>query len=217
MRVIIRDALMTLTLTMTISIGLAAGAAQEHQHPGTHPEGGAHRHPAAAKLKNPVAADATSVAAGKQLYDKQCAGCHGDAGKGDGAMGEELNPKPANLADAEFIKAGARAYATRGCVHCHGAPGVEWSKFSEGLRPDPPDLHEIVDNREPRELFWVIKNGIKMTGMPSFGEIEVPDQEIWSIVAFIKKLPTVKDEDYKAWTEQPASPVTGTTPPAGNP
>ena len=102
-------------------------------------------------------------------------------------------------------------------MHCHGAPGVEWSKFSEGLRPDPPDLHEIVDNREPRELFWVIKNGIKMTGMPSFGAIEVPDQEIWSIVAFIKKLPTVKDEDYKAWTEEPASPVTGTTPPAGNP
>jgi len=125
---------------------------------------------------------------------------------------------PANLGDAEFIKEGARAYTKRGCVHCHGAPGVEWSKFSEGLRPDPPDLHEIVDNREPRELFWVIKNGIKMTGMPSFGVIEVPDQEIWSIVAFIKKLPTVKDEDYKAWTEEPASPVTGTTtPPAGNP
>ena len=49
-----------------------------------------------------MAADATSIAAGKQLYDKQCAGCHGDTGKGDGSMGEELNPKPANLSDADW-------------------------------------------------------------------------------------------------------------------
>src|SRR3982751_1534682 len=97
MHCLIRDALLTTALTAAVSIALAAHPAQEHQHPATHPEGGAHRHPAAAKLKNPVAADATSIAAGKQLYDKQCAGCHGDSGKGDGAMGEELNTKPANL------------------------------------------------------------------------------------------------------------------------
>jgi hypothetical protein len=45
-----------------------------------------------------------------------------------------------------------------------------------------------------------------MTGMPSFGAIEVPDQETWSIVAFVKRLPSVTDEDYKAWTA-PAAPV----------
>jgi hypothetical protein len=39
-----------------------------------------------------------------------------------------------------------------------------------------------------------------MTGMPSFGAIDVPDQEIWSIVAFVKKLPTVSDDDFKTWT-----------------
>jgi mono/diheme cytochrome c family protein len=99
---IIRDALITLTFTIAVSIALAAHPAQEHQHPATHPEGGAHRHPAAAALKNPVAADAPSIADGKQVYDKQCAGCHGDTGKGDGAMGEELTPKPANLTDADW-------------------------------------------------------------------------------------------------------------------
>ena len=46
----------------------------------------------------------------------------------------------------------------------------------------------------------MIKNGINMTGMPSFGPIGVPDQEIWSIAAFLKKLPTVSDQDYKTWT-----------------
>ena len=46
----------------------------------------------------------------------------------------------------------------------------------------------------------MVKNGIKMTGMPSFGKIEVPDPEIWSMVAFLKKLPSVSEDDYKAWT-----------------
>ena len=120
---------------------------------------------------------------------------------------------PMELNDAELVKMGARAYGERGCVNCHGAPGVEWAKFSEGLRPDPPDLKEVADEREPRELFWVIKNGINMTGMPSFAKIEVPDRELWTIVAFIKKLPTVKDEDYKAWTA-PATPPAPPSPPA---
>ena len=60
---------------------------------------------------------------------------------------------------------------------------------SQGRVDDPPE-----------EIFWVIKNGIKMTGMPSFGKIEVPDPEIWSMVAFLKKLPAVSEDDYKAWT-----------------
>jgi len=97
------------------------------------------------------------------------------------------------------IQAGAKAFQARGCWTCHGAPGVEWAKFSEGLSPDPPDLKEIVNDRRPNELFWVVKNGINMTGMPSFGKIEVPDQEIWTIVAFLKKLPNVSEADYKTW------------------
>lgn len=83
---------------------------------------------------------------------------------------------------------------------------MEWAKFAEGLRPDPPDLKEIVNAREPGQLFWVIKNGINMTGMPSFGAIEVPDQEIWTIVAFLKKLPSVSDADFKEWSASSESP-----------
>jgi mono/diheme cytochrome c family protein len=110
---------------------------------------------------------------------------------------------PTSLDDPAVVQAGARAYAERGCVHCHGAPGLEWSKFSEGLRPDPPDLKKVVPNRESRELFWAVKNGIKMTGMPGFAHIKVPDQEIWAMTAFLKKLPTVSPADYKAWTAGP--------------
>jgi mono/diheme cytochrome c family protein len=107
---------------------------------------------------------------------------------------------PGPLEDTGMIRSGARAYSERGCVNCHGGPGVEWAKFSEGMRPDPPDLKELVNDRTPEQLFWVIKNGIDMTAMPSFGAIEVPDQEIWGIAAFVKKLPTVSDEDFKSWT-----------------
>jgi mono/diheme cytochrome c family protein len=108
---------------------------------------------------------------------------------------------PMSLDDATVVQAGARAFSERGCINCHGAPGV--SKFSEGLHPDPPDLKEIVEERRPQDLFWVVKNGIHMTGMPSFGLAEVPDREIWTIVAFLKKLPSVSEEDFKAWSVKP--------------
>jgi mono/diheme cytochrome c family protein len=107
---------------------------------------------------------------------------------------------PMSLDDPAVVQAGARAFATRGCVNCHGGPGVKWAKFSEGLRPGPPDLKEVVGGLSAPELFWIIKNGINMTGMPSFGATGVPDQEIWSIAAFLKKLPSVSDQDYKTWT-----------------
>jgi mono/diheme cytochrome c family protein len=108
---------------------------------------------------------------------------------------------PAGYDTAEKVQAGAKAYMARGCTNCHGGPGVEWQKFSEGLRPDPPDLKDIVPNREPRHLFWVVKNGINMTGMPSFGATGMEDPELWSVVAFLKKLPEVKPDDFKKWAQ----------------
>jgi mono/diheme cytochrome c family protein len=107
---------------------------------------------------------------------------------------------PTNIDDPETVKAGARAFSTLGCVNCHGAPGVKWAKFSEGLHPDPPDLKDVVGETTPSQLFWVIKNGINMTGMPSFAAAGAKDNEIWAVVAFLKKLPSVSEADYKAWT-----------------
>lgn len=112
----------------------------------------------------------------------------------------ESPPASLSLTDAAVVQDGARAYATRGCVNCHGGPGAAWAKFSEGLNPGPPDLKDVAPGGEPRQLFWIIKNGIKMTAMPSFGMIEMPDHEIWTIVAFLKQLPGVTDEQFKTWT-----------------
>jgi mono/diheme cytochrome c family protein len=131
---------------------------------------------------------------------------------------------PASISDSASVQAGAKAFATHGCANCHGAPGVNWAKFSEGLHPDPPDLKEVVDHRSPSQLFWVIKNGINMTGMPSFALAGAKDDEIWSIVAFLKKLPGVSEADYKGWTAPPmatptppAVPTSPSEPPAPNP
>ena len=69
----------------------------------------------------------------------------------------------------------------------------------------PPDLKDVVGEATPSQLFWVIKNGINMTGMPSFAGAGAKDDALWSIVAYLKKLPNISGADYKAWTApQPA-------------
>lgn len=114
---------------------------------------------------------------------------------------------PVSLDDPAVVQQGARAFVQRNCAVCHGGPGLDWSKFSEGMHPSPPDLKEVVGELEPREIFWVVKNGINMTGMPSFGETGVPDREIWTMVAFLKKLPTVSAQDFKGWVGPLAAPT----------
>lgn len=66
-----------------------------------------------------------------------------------------------------------------------------------GLNPAPPDLTQGVPR--PAESFWVIKHGIKMTGMPAWGRSHKDDQ-IWSMVAFLRKLPDLSPQRYGALT-----------------
>ena len=104
---------------------------------------------------------------------------------------------PMSLDDPATVQAGARAFSERGCVNCHGGPGVNWAKFSEGLRPDPPDLKELADEISPPELFWVIKHGIKASGMPAWGK-SMDDRFIWGLVAFVERLPRLDAAQYRA-------------------
>jgi len=117
-----------------------------------------------------------------------------------------IDTPPQSLDDPAVVQAGARAFLARGCANCHGAPGVNWAKFSEGLHPDPPDLKDIAKDTGAPQIFWVVKNGINMTGMPSFGRVGADDKELWSIAAFVKKMPSISDSDYKSWIA-PATPA----------
>lgn len=111
---------------------------------------------------------------------------------------------PADFASPQRVQAGARAFATLGCANCHGAPGVKWQKFAEGMNPSPPDLKEAAADLKPAEVFWIAKHGIRMTGMPAFAGA-ASDDELWSVAAFVKKLPDVSDADFKAWTAPPSA------------
>jgi mono/diheme cytochrome c family protein len=120
---------------------------------------------------------------------------------------------PIAVDDPAVIQAGARAYAKRGCIHCHGTPGAEdWSKFSEGLRPDAADLKTEARELTTAQIFWVVKNGINMTGMPSFARAGVEDDEIWKIAAFVKRFPDATNADYKTWIGEAAAPTSAEPP-----
>jgi mono/diheme cytochrome c family protein len=104
-----------------------------------------------------------------------------------------------NLEDPQRIQTGLVHYHEM-CTTCHGAPGVNISEIGQGLNPDPPELSDIWKD-EPQETFWVVKNGIKMTGMPSFG-VTHTDDEIWDIVAFVRKMGKLTPQQYQAMVRQ---------------
>jgi mono/diheme cytochrome c family protein len=89
------------------------------------------------------------------------------------------------------------------CLPCHGAPGVDAAEFQEGMNPSPPGIDaDVVQHDSDAELFWVIKNGIRMTGMPAFG-VNHKDDEIRDIVAFVRHVPQLTDAEREALKAPP--------------
>lgn len=84
---------------------------------------------------------------------------------------------------------------------CHGAPGVERTETGQGLYPQGPDLAEEAGEYSDGALFWVIKNGVKFTGMPAYGPTH-SDEEIWGLVAFLRRLENTSAQEYAALLEQ---------------
>ncbi|MBW2147605.1 MAG: cytochrome c [Deltaproteobacteria bacterium] len=87
------------------------------------------------------------------------------------------------------------------CRVCHGAPGYALSEIAQGLYPEPPtltskDVQELTD----AQLYWIMKNGIKMTGMPAFGKTH-QEEDLLGMLALVRRLPTIQHEDYDAMLE----------------
>jgi len=93
----------------------------------------------------------------------------------------------------QLIAGGAKDYAEM-CTGCHLAPDYQDSELREGLYPKPPKLTERV-RVTPSEMYWVIKHGIKLTGMPAWGPTH-SDERIWGLVAFLQKLPDLTHDQY---------------------
>ncbi len=100
-----------------------------------------------------------------------------------------------NLSDDALARAGVNDFNGM-CAGCHGAPGQDPEAMGQGLSPPPPDLAESASEMSPAELFWVTKNGIKMTGMPAWG-VTHDDDAIWPVVAFMTKLPELNATQYQ--------------------
>lgn len=97
------------------------------------------------------------------------------------------------LEDPELILKGAGQYSAM-CTDCHLTPGKEDSELRAGLYPQPPNLSRV--RVDPQRAFWVIKHGVKMSAMPAWGATH-EDPAIWSMVAFLQKLPGMTPAQYK--------------------
>jgi mono/diheme cytochrome c family protein len=98
-----------------------------------------------------------------------------------------------DLGDRTHIVQGAGNYSAM-CVGCHLAPGMAESELSKGLYPTPPPLSK--GKVEPAHAFWVIKHGVKASGMPAWGK-SMGDEDIWHMVAFLQVLPGLDQAGYQ--------------------
>lgn len=118
---------------------------------------------------------------------------------------EDTEP-PFDLADPALIAQGFSLYRAE-CANCHGAPGVAPEGFALGLNPAAPPLVPTGRDRSAAEIYWTVRNGIRMTGMPAW-RFRMTREEMWAVTAFVKALPSIAPADY-ARLEARA----GTTPP----
>ncbi|MGW9063557.1 c-type cytochrome [Achromobacter animicus] len=102
---------------------------------------------------------------------------------------------PPELDTAERIQNGSRLYRAH-CAQCHGGPGVAPQPYALGLNPAPAALVATARTRTAAEIFWVTRQGIKMTGMPAW-QYRLSDDEIWDVVAFLRVLPGLSADDYR--------------------
>jgi mono/diheme cytochrome c family protein len=102
---------------------------------------------------------------------------------------------PNDLNDPNRISRGAGQYADM-CTGCHLAPGMKRTEISRGLYPRAPELRRKTD-LTAAEQFWIVKHGVKMTGMPAWG-VTHEDELLWDVVAFVRKLPALTPEQYQA-------------------
>ena len=110
------------------------------------------------------------------------------------------------LDDAARIQRGAACFQAK-CVQCHGAPGVSAGDVGKSLQPVPGPLVDALQRWHPREIYWITRHGIKMSGMPAW-EFRLQDSELWDIVAFVKHLPTLTPQAYADITQTaPATPA----------
>ncbi len=88
------------------------------------------------------------------------------------------------------------------CQLCHGAPGIHREEFAKGLYPSPPSMTsgEIQKGLAEEEIYWIVKHGIKMTGMPAFGPTH-DEKSMSGLVALVEEMSQMSPEEYQRMIE----------------
>lgn len=104
------------------------------------------------------------------------------------------------LGDEALVQRGAACFQDK-CALCHGAPGVAQGDIGKSMQPLPGPLVDAPRHWKARELFWVTRHGIRMSGMPAW-QYRLTDAELWSVVAFLQRLPELNATQYSALVRQ---------------
>ncbi len=106
---------------------------------------------------------------------------------------------PDDFGNLERVRRGAGNYDAM-CINCHLAPEMPDSEIRKGLYPRPPNLVTQAQmpelSRDSARDFWIIKHGIKASGMPAWSKGGMDDEAIWDLAAFVQKLPGLAKADY---------------------
>lgn len=110
------------------------------------------------------------------------------------------------LADERMALRGAACFRDH-CVQCHGAPGVAQQPIGMSMQPVPGPLVDAWRRWRARELYWLTRHGIKMSGMPAW-EYHLSEAELWDTVAFLQRLPQMNAAGYSEVLQRAPAPGT---------
>ncbi len=98
------------------------------------------------------------------------------------------------LDDARLVRRGVVLYHGQ-CEVCHGAPGVAAAQVGRGINPDPPRLVKAGAKWSDGEIYWIVVNGLMLSGRPAWGAAHSP-ADLWSIVAFVRRMAWLAPAEY---------------------
>lgn len=106
----------------------------------------------------------------------------------------DIRPPP--LTQPGLIARGAACYRDH-CVQCHGGPGVAPGPVGMSMQPLPGPLLDAARRWHAREIYWITRHGIRMSGMPAWG-MRLSEEDLWAVVGFIASMPALSPADYGA-------------------
>lgn len=104
--------------------------------------------------------------------------------------------------DKKWMMVKGAGHFHSGCRPCHGAPDLPHPRIAWQMTPHPPELQNSAKRWSPEELFYIIKHGVKFTGMPAWPS-QLRDDEVWAMVSFLEVLPELTSDSYKELVHGP--------------